>query len=85
MSEGSQLYTLKEKSSSPCEATPNAFVYEISRRNTPATLASWYVDNVERVVDELTSQGIAYGRHDEGPMAIDEKGIATFEGGAKAT
>ena len=27
-----------------------------------ATLASWYVDDVERVVDELTSKGIAFER-----------------------
>jgi hypothetical protein len=49
----------------------------------PATLASWYVDNVEMVVDELASQGIAFERYDEGLIAIDEKGIATFEGGAE--
>jgi catechol 2,3-dioxygenase-like lactoylglutathione lyase family enzyme len=57
-----------------------------SRRSTPAsstaTLASWYVDDVERVVDELTSKGIDFERYDEGPIATDEKGIATFEGGA---
>jgi catechol 2,3-dioxygenase-like lactoylglutathione lyase family enzyme len=47
-----------------------------------ATLASWYVDDVERVVDELTSKGIDFERYDEGPIATDEKGIATFEGGA---
>jgi catechol 2,3-dioxygenase-like lactoylglutathione lyase family enzyme len=52
-------------------------------RSTPATLARWYVDNVERVVDELTAQGIAFERYDEGPIAIDENGIATFEGGAE--
>jgi hypothetical protein len=37
-----------------------------SRRSTPAsstaTLASWYVDDVERVVDELTSKGIDFER-----------------------
>jgi catechol 2,3-dioxygenase-like lactoylglutathione lyase family enzyme len=48
-----------------------------------ATLASWYVDDVERVVDELTSKGIAFERYDEGPTPTDEKGIATFEGGAE--
>jgi hypothetical protein len=47
-----------------------------------ATLASWYVDDVEKVVDELTSKGIAFERYEEGPIATDEKGIATFEGGA---
>jgi catechol 2,3-dioxygenase-like lactoylglutathione lyase family enzyme len=48
-----------------------------------ATLAGWYVDDVERVVDELSSRGVAFERYGEGPIITDEKGIATFEGGAK--
>jgi len=48
-----------------------------------ATLASWYVDDVEGVVDELASKGVAFERYDEGPIITDEKEIATFEGGAK--
>jgi catechol 2,3-dioxygenase-like lactoylglutathione lyase family enzyme len=48
-----------------------------------ATLASWGVDDVERVVDELNFRGVTFERYDEGPIITDEKGIATFEGGAK--
>ena len=48
-----------------------------------ATLASWGVDDVEGVVDVLTSKGVAFEGYDEGPIITDEKGIATFEGGAK--
>jgi catechol 2,3-dioxygenase-like lactoylglutathione lyase family enzyme len=48
-----------------------------------ATLASWYVDDVEGVVDELTSKGVAFEHYDAGPIITDEKGIATFEGGAE--
>ncbi|HZB82130.1 MAG TPA: hypothetical protein VE288_04680, partial [Rubrobacteraceae bacterium] len=48
-----------------------------------ATLAGWGVDDVEEVVDELTSRGVTFERYDEGPIITDEKGIATFEGGAK--
>jgi len=48
-----------------------------------ATLAGWLVDDVERVVDELTSNGVTFERYDEGLIITDEKGIATFEGGAK--
>jgi hypothetical protein len=47
-----------------------------------ATLASWYVDDVEGVVDELTERGVVFERYDEGPIITDEKGIAAFEGGA---
>ena len=48
-----------------------------------ATLVGWDVDDVERVVDELSSRGVTFERYDEGPIVTDEKGIATFEGGAK--
>ena len=48
-----------------------------------ATLAGRGVDDVEEVVDELTSKGVAFERYDEGPIITDERGIATFEGGAK--
>jgi catechol 2,3-dioxygenase-like lactoylglutathione lyase family enzyme len=48
-----------------------------------ATLASWYVDDVEGVVDELTSKGIALEHYDVGAIITDEEGIATFEGGAE--
>ena len=45
-----------------------------------ATLASWYV---EGVVEELSERGVVFERYEEGPILTDEKGIATFEGGAK--
>ena len=48
-----------------------------------ATLASWYVDDVEGVVDELTSKGVAFEHYDVGPIITDEKGIARFEGGVE--
>jgi catechol 2,3-dioxygenase-like lactoylglutathione lyase family enzyme len=51
--------------------------------NSTATLVGWGVDDGERVVDELSSRGVAFERYDEGPIITDEKGIATFEGGAK--
>jgi catechol 2,3-dioxygenase-like lactoylglutathione lyase family enzyme len=48
-----------------------------------ATLASWYVDDVEEVVDELTSKAVAFQGYDQGPIITNEKGIATFERDAK--
>lgn len=48
-----------------------------------ATLAGWGVDDIERVVDELTASGVVFERYDEGPIVTDERGIATFEGDAK--
>jgi hypothetical protein len=43
----------------------------------------WGVEDVEEVVDELTSKGVPFERYDKGPIITDEIGIATFEGGAK--
>lgn len=48
-----------------------------------ATLASWYVENIESVVDELTERGVTFERYDEVPIVTDVKGIATFDGGAR--
>jgi len=49
-----------------------------------ATLAGWEVDDVEAVVDELTSKGVAFEQYDQPPIVTDEKGIATFEDGRVA-
>ncbi len=39
-----------------------------------ATLARWDVDDVERVVDELSSKGVTFEQYDE-PVKTDRKGI----------
>jgi catechol 2,3-dioxygenase-like lactoylglutathione lyase family enzyme len=46
-----------------------------------ATLATWHVDDVERVVDELSSSGVTF-EHYEG-LTTDEKGISPRAGGGK--
>src|SRR5215217_4869479 len=51
--------------------------------NSTATLASWYVDDVEGIVEELTERGVVFERYEEGPILTYEKGNAKFEGGAK--
>jgi catechol 2,3-dioxygenase-like lactoylglutathione lyase family enzyme len=46
-----------------------------------ATLATWYVDDVDRVVDELSSGGVTFERY-EG-LTADERGISPRAGGGK--
>jgi catechol 2,3-dioxygenase-like lactoylglutathione lyase family enzyme len=46
-----------------------------------ATLATWYVDDVDRVVGELSSSGVTFERY-EG-LAADERGISPRAGGGK--
>jgi catechol 2,3-dioxygenase-like lactoylglutathione lyase family enzyme len=40
-----------------------------------ATLATWYVADLEHVVDELSSNGVTFERYDEPSLKTDEKGI----------
>jgi catechol 2,3-dioxygenase-like lactoylglutathione lyase family enzyme len=47
------------------------------------TLASWGVEDIERVVEELTERGVTFESYDEGGLKTDQRGIATFEGDAK--
>jgi catechol 2,3-dioxygenase-like lactoylglutathione lyase family enzyme len=53
-----------------------------------ATLATWYVDDVEQMVDELTAKGVTF-EHYEGVLesgfdyGTDEKGISPRAGGGR--
>jgi catechol 2,3-dioxygenase-like lactoylglutathione lyase family enzyme len=44
-------------------------------------MATWYVDDVERVLDELSSRGVTF-EHYEG-LTTDERGISPRAGGGK--
>lgn len=48
-----------------------------------ATLAGWAVDDLEKVVDELTSNGVTFEQYDDPPLVTNEKGIVDFEGGGR--
>jgi catechol 2,3-dioxygenase-like lactoylglutathione lyase family enzyme len=41
----------------------------------PATLATWYVEDLEQVLGELRSNGVACERYDDPRRTTDEKGI----------
>jgi catechol 2,3-dioxygenase-like lactoylglutathione lyase family enzyme len=48
---------------------------------TTATLATWYVDDVERVVDELRANGVSFEHYEE--VTADDRGISPRAGGGK--
>ena len=48
---------------------------------TPATLATWYVDDIEQIVDELASSGVELVRYDQ--LEHDPKGITARAGGGR--
>jgi catechol 2,3-dioxygenase-like lactoylglutathione lyase family enzyme len=45
-----------------------------------ATMAGWVVDDLEAVVDELTSNGVTFERYDEEGLNTNEKGIVEIDG-----
>lgn len=50
---------------------------------TTATPASWYVEKIESPVDVLASRSVVFEKYDRPPITTDDRGIATFEDGAK--
>jgi catechol 2,3-dioxygenase-like lactoylglutathione lyase family enzyme len=61
----------------PCRGETSLHVYESPTGAGPATatLATWYVNDLEAVVDELRSKGVAFERYDDPALKADEKGI----------
>jgi catechol 2,3-dioxygenase-like lactoylglutathione lyase family enzyme len=61
---------------------PALNVYESATAGTSrATLAAWYVDDLDLVVDELTAAGVEFARYDE--FDHDPRGIAPRAGGGR--
>ena len=48
---------------------------------TSATLAVWYVDDLDRIVDELTAAGVEFTRYEQ--FEQDARGIAARAGGGR--
>jgi catechol 2,3-dioxygenase-like lactoylglutathione lyase family enzyme len=46
-----------------------------------ATLATWYVDDIDQIVDELTAAGVEFARYDA--FEADSKGIVPRAGGGR--
>jgi catechol 2,3-dioxygenase-like lactoylglutathione lyase family enzyme len=61
---------------------PALNVYQsVTAGKSQATLAAWYVDDIDLVVDELTAAGVEFARYDE--YEHDPKGIAPRAGGGR--
>lgn len=58
----------------------NVFQSETAGQSS-ATLATWYVDDIDQVVDELTAAGVGFARYDE--FEHDSKGITPRAGGGR--
>ena len=61
---------------------PALNVYQSGSAGTSAaTLATWYVHDIEQVVGELTTAGVEFARYDE--IEHDDKGITARAGGGR--
>jgi hypothetical protein len=48
------------------------------------TVATWYVPDLDRLVDELSAAGIAFERYDDPALQADERGIHELDDGRVA-
>jgi catechol 2,3-dioxygenase-like lactoylglutathione lyase family enzyme len=61
---------------------PALNVYQsVTAGKSPATLATWYVDDIDRVVDELATVGVELVRYDS--LEHDARGITARAGGGR--
>ena len=58
----------------------NVFESETAGKSE-ATLATWYVDDLDQIVDELTAAGVEMARYDQ--FEADAKGITPRAGGGR--
>jgi catechol 2,3-dioxygenase-like lactoylglutathione lyase family enzyme len=73
--DGSRIYK--------CRGGASLHVYPspVHAGKTAATLATWYVDDIDRVVEELTASGVPFARYDG--IEADPRGIAARAGGGR--
>jgi catechol 2,3-dioxygenase-like lactoylglutathione lyase family enzyme len=61
---------------------PALNVYQsVAAGKTSATLATWYVDDIDQIVDELVSSGVEFMRYDQ--FEHDARGITARAGGGR--
>ena len=61
---------------------PALSVYQsVTAGKSPATMAVWYVDDIDQIVDELTAAGVEFVRYDE--FDHDDHGITARAGGGR--
>jgi catechol 2,3-dioxygenase-like lactoylglutathione lyase family enzyme len=64
-----------------CAEGTGIFVY-LSAENagrSSATLAGWFVDDLDRTMKDLASRGVTFERYDQPGLKTDERGV--FDGG----
>jgi catechol 2,3-dioxygenase-like lactoylglutathione lyase family enzyme len=76
--DGSRIYSCRDGTALHVYPSPT------SAGNTSGTIATWYVDDLDRVVDELTAAGVTFERYDEPELQTDATGIHLLDDGGVA-
>jgi catechol-2,3-dioxygenase len=61
----------------PCADGTAIFIY-LSPENagkSQATLAGWFVDDLDQLMDELASRGVVFEQYDQPGIETDERGV----------
>ncbi len=61
----------------PCADGTGIFVY-LSPDNagkSPATIAGWFVEDLDQTMDELASRGVSFEQYDQPGLKTDERGV----------
>jgi hypothetical protein len=61
----------------PCAQGTRILIY-LSPENagkSSATLAGWFVDDLDQTMDELASRGVAFEQYDQPGLKTDERGV----------
>lgn len=61
----------------PCAEGSSIFIY-LSPENagrTQATIAGWFVNDLDAIIDDLASRGVAFEQYDQPGIKTDQRGI----------
>ena len=61
----------------PCAEGTRIFIY-LSPGNagkTPATVAGWFVEDLDATIDELAARGVVFEQYDQPGLATDARGV----------
>ena len=61
----------------PCgqETGINVYLSEENAGKSPATLAGWFVDDLDQTMAELASRGVVFEQYDQPGLNTDERGV----------
>jgi catechol 2,3-dioxygenase-like lactoylglutathione lyase family enzyme len=62
----------------------HVYVSPANAGKATATLATWYVPDLEQVVDELSANGVTFERYDDPQLRTDKRGIHSLGSGKVA-